>query len=72
MLKRCAADLNAYAEYVVATVKGRKFHKPVLNAACFDHAFLKVLRYVQSCNFGAAIEMLIGGSPANFEFFVSQ
>ena len=33
VLKKRAAYLNAFAEYVVSTVKGRKFLKPVLNAA---------------------------------------
>ena len=29
-LKKSAAYLNVFAEYVVATVKGKKFHKPAL------------------------------------------
>ena len=57
VLKKCAANLNAFAEYVVATVKGRKFHQPVLNAVYLDHTFLKVVNYVQSRNFGAAIKL---------------
>ena len=72
VLKKHAAYLNAFAEYVVATVKGRKFYKPVLDAAYLDLAFLKVVKYVQSRNFGAAIKLLGGGSPEKFESFVSR
>ena len=39
MLKKRAAYLNAFAEYVVATDKGKKFYKPVLNAAYLDRTF---------------------------------
>ena len=42
--KKRAAYLNAFVEYVVATVKGRKFYKPVLSAAYLDLAFLKVVK----------------------------
>ena len=72
VLKKRAAYLNAFVEYVVATVKGRKFYKPVLNVAYLDLAFLKVVKYVQSRNFGAAIKLLSGSSPDKFEAFVSR
>ena len=72
VLKKRAACLNAFAEYVVATAKGRKFYKPVLNAAYLDLAFLEVVKYVQSRNFGAVIKQLSGGSTDKFESFVSR
>ena len=37
-----------------------------------DLAFLKVVKYVQSRNFGAAIKLLSGGSPDKFEALVSN
>ena len=72
VLKQRAVYLNAFAEYVVATVKGKKFHKPLLSAAYLDQTFLKVVKYVQSRNFGAAMKLLCGGSPDKLESFVSQ
>ena len=72
VLKKRAAYLNAFVEYVFVTIKGRKFFKPVLNVAYLDLAFLKVVKYVQSRNFWAAIKLLSGGSPDKFKSFVSR
>ena len=72
VLKKRAAYLNAFAEYVVFSVKGRKFHKSIFNAAYLNLTFLKVVKYVQSRNFGAAIKLLSGGSPNKFKSFVSR
>ena len=72
VLKKCSACLNVFANYVVATVKDRKFCKPELNAVYLDRAFLKVVKYVRSRNFEAAIKLLSGGSLDKFVSAVSR
>ena len=52
--------------------QSKEFYKPVLNAAILGSCLLKVIKYVQSRNFGAAIKLLSGGSPDKFESFVSR
>jgi len=55
-LKKRVAYLVAFTEYVVAKTKGHDFQKPELNASYLDCAFVKAVKYIQSVNFGAAIE----------------
>ena len=47
--------------------KGVAFQKLVLNAGYLDKAFVDIVKYVQSKQFGAAIELLSKESPDEFE-----
>ena len=67
VLRKRLAYLTAFVEFVMAKAKGTLFLKPNLNAAYLDRALLKVVKYVQGCCFGAAIETLRRGSPDDFE-----
>ena len=61
--------LAAFSEFFVAKEKGVSFQKPVLNASYLDKAFGNIVKYVQSQQFGAAIELLSKESPDEFESF---
>ena len=57
-LKKRCAYLVAFTEFVVAKAKGNTFTKPILDATYLDNAFVKIVKYVQSRSFGAAVESL--------------
>ena len=67
VLRKRLAYLMAFVEFVMAKARGTPFVKPDLNAAYLYRALLKVVKYVQGCCFGAAIETLRQGSPDDFE-----
>ena len=69
--KRCAY-LAAFSEFVVAKAKGVAFQKPALNACFLDKAFVNVVKYVQSQQFGAAIKLLSKESPDEFESILKR
>ena len=60
-LKKRLAYLVAFAEYVTAKFRGTTFKKPDLNADFLDRALIKAVKYVQSQNFRAAIDVLSKG-----------
>ena len=70
-LKKRLAYLVAFAEYVTAKFRGTTFKKPELNADFLDRAHIKAVKYVQSQNFGAAIDVS-KGSPDNLETFLKR
>ena len=71
-LKKRLAYLVAIAEYVIAKFRGTTFKKPNLNADFLDHALIKAIKFVQSQNFGAAIDVLTKESPDDFETFLKR
>ena len=71
-LKKRLAYLVAFAEYVTAKFRGTTLKKPDLNADFLDRTLIKAVKYVQSQNFGAAIDVLSKGSPDDFETFLKR
>jgi len=64
--------LKKRVAYLVAKTKGYDFQNPELNASYLDRAFVKAVQYVQSVNFGAAIEHMKRDSPDSFETFIAR
>ena len=69
-LKKLCAYLVAFTEFVVAKAKGNTFTKPKFDATYLDNAFIKIVKYVQSRSFGAAVESLKQESPDQFESII--
>ena len=57
---------------MTATKWGVSFQKPFFNATYLDKAFVKIVKYVQSRYFGAAVELLCQDSADAFESISKQ
>ena len=66
-LKKRIAYLMTFLEFVVVKLKKISFQKPDLNAAYFDHALIKTVKYVQGRCFGTAVDSLRKGTPDDFD-----
>ena len=62
----------AFTEFVAAQAKRNTFTKPKLDATYLDNAFIKIVKYVQSRSFGAAVESLKQESPDQFESIIER
>ena len=71
-LKKRLAYLVAFAEYVTAKFRGTTFKKLDLNADFLDRALIIAIKYVQTQNLGAAIDVLSKDSPDDFETFLKR
>jgi len=70
-LKKRCAYLVAFTEYVAAKVSGVAFRRPDLDASYLDEASMKMIKYVLSRRFGAAIE-LSQDSPDEFDSILKR
>ena len=71
-LKKRAAYLTAFKEFVVAKAKKVAFKRPVVDASYLDTAFLNMVNYVQKECFGAAVDQLKHSSPDQFEAILKK
>ena len=67
VLKKRAAYLVAFKQFLVAKAKNKFFVKPNLNALILYKAFMDVVNYVQYNRFGAAVDLIKKDSPDAFD-----
>ena len=71
-LKKRAAYLIAFKEFVIAKAKKVAFKRPVADASYLDTAFLNTVNYVQKVCFGAAVDQIKHNSPDQFEAILKK
>ena len=67
ILKKSAAYLIAFKQFLAAKAKNKFVAKPILNVHTLDKAFMNIVNYVQYNRFGAAVDLLEKGSPGAFD-----
>ena len=71
-LKKKVAYLMAFISLVISKAKKTNFEKPNLGACYLDRVLLKVVKYDQSQNYGAADEVLKNESPDKFDLIIKR
>ena len=72
VLKKRAAYLVAFKQFLVAKAKNECFVKPNLNAHVLDKTFMNIVNYVQYNRFGAAVDLLKKESPYAFDSILKR